>query len=155
MFNPEDFMNSAADPLATQFETCPEGEFPFIIDSDPAQLIPKELSGTSKKTGNAYHFWQLELNCICQSDEVRQKVGRDKVVVRLRLNLDLDDNGRLEVGPNKNVGLGQLRDALGQNTPGWTPKNLLGAGPFIGKVTQTKTDKGGVFADISRVGKVV
>lgn len=152
-FDVEAFMNSAVDPLETHFEVVPEGEFPFLIDGDPAQLVPKELSGTSAKTGNPYHFWQLELNCVCQDGNVRQKLGREKVFVRLRINLDLDANGRIEGGPNKNVQLGQLRDALGQNSPGWTPKMLLGAGPFMGKVKHTKGDKG-TFADIARVGKI-
>ena len=153
MFDPAAFMSSAVDPMATQMEVVPEGDFKFTIDTDPKQLNPKNLKGTSTRTGNDYDFWQIELNCHLLDDAVKQKLGREKVLVRLRLNLDLDESGRLEVGPNKNVGLGQLRDALGQNAPGWTPQKLLGAGPFIGKVKHTTSEKG-TFADIQRVAKI-
>lgn len=153
-FDLEKFKNSAVDPLATQFEVVPEGEFPFILDNKPEMLEPKELSGTSQRTGKDYHFWQLELDCICQDPAVAAKLGRDKVVVRMRLNLDLNDDGGLATGPNKNVALGQLRAALDQNKPGWSPAQLLGAGPFMGKVVHTKSDNGAVFADIRRVAPI-
>lgn len=154
MFNAEDFLNSATDPLATAFEVCPEGEFAMLIDSDPKQLVPEEKSGTSIKTGKDYHFWTMSLNCIVQDEAVKAKVGRDKVTVRMQINLDIDEaTGRLATGPNKNVFLGQLRDALGQNTPGWKPTQLLGAGPFMGKVTHTSGDRG-TFANVTRVAKI-
>jgi len=152
-FDLEAFASQQVEPLATQFETIPEGEFPFIIDGDPKNLDVKEMKGESKRTGNPYHFFQLELICVCQDDAVKQKLGREKVTCRLRINLDLDASGRIESGSGKNIGLGQLRDALGQNSPGWTPRQLLGAGPFIGKVKHTKTDKG-TYADIDRVAPV-
>lgn len=153
MFDPNAFMQSAVDPMSTQMEVVPEGDFRFMIDADPKQLTPKNIKGTSSKTGEPYDFWQIELNCLLLDDAVKQRLGREKVTVRLRLNLDLNPSGQLEVGPNKNVGLGQLRDALGQNKPGWSPAQLLGAGPFIGKVKHTTTDKG-TFADIQRVAKI-
>lgn len=154
MFDPEKFMSAAVDPMATQFEVCPEGEFPFIIDSDPKQLTPENIKGVSDRTGKPYDFWQISLVCWCMDDAVRQKLGREKLSCRMRLNLDIDPTtGGLAVGPDKNISLGRLRDALGQNKPGWTPANLLGAGPFIGLVKHTKNDKG-TFADITRVGKV-
>ena len=152
-FDPNQFMNSAADPMQTQMTVCPEGEYPFMIDSDPKQLAPKNVKGISQKTGNPYDFWQLELNCVCLDEAVKQKLSRQKVVVRYRVNLDLNANGGLEVGPDKNIGMGRLREALGQNRPGWKPADLLGAGPFIGKVSHT-TSGDATYADISRVAKV-
>jgi len=153
MFDPNQFMSSAVDPMNTQMEVVPEGDYRFLIDGDPKQLTPKNLKGISQRTNEPYDFWQIELLCFCLDDAVKQKLGRDKVTVRLRLNLDLDATGRLEVGANKNIGLGQLRDALGQNKPGWSPQMLLGAGPFIGKVKHNTTDKG-TFADIQRVARI-
>lgn len=153
-FNAEDFINSAVDPLSTQIEVCPEGEWAMLIDADPKQLVAEEKSGTSQKTGKDYHFWTLNLTCVVQSDEAKVKAGRDKVTVRMQVNLDIDEaTGKLATGPNKNVFLGQLREALGQNVPGWTPKQLLGAGPFMGKVTHTSGDRG-TFANVTRVAKI-
>lgn len=152
-FDAEKFMNSTVDPMATQFTVCPEGEFPFIIDSDPKQLIPKHLEGISQKNNQPYSFDQLEFSCLCQDQNVLASLKRDKVVVRLRVNLDLTAAGDLEVGQDKNVGLGRLRAALDQNKPGWNPRMLLGAGPFIGKVEHSQV-KDATYADIVRVAKI-
>jgi hypothetical protein len=152
-FNLDEFMNAAVDaPMATSYPVHPEGEFPFMLDADPKMLEVKHMSGVSAKTGNPYDFHQMELVALAQDDGVKAKMGRDKVAVRLRLNLDFDGNGRLAVGEGKNVILGQLRDALGQNVPGWTPKQLLGAGPFIGRVKHSSFNDR-TYADIVAVAK--
>jgi hypothetical protein len=67
--------------------------------------------------------------------------------------LELNEQGKLATGPNKNVSLGRLRDALGQNDPSWTPQKLLGAGPFIGKVSHTQV-KEAIYADVTRAAKI-
>lgn len=153
-FDPTQFMNAAVDPMATQMEVIPEGEYPFMLDSDPKMLLPKNIKGTSQKTGEPYDFWQIELNAICIDEAVKAKLGRKTVSTRMRLNIDIDaQTGSLQTGPNKNVSLGRLRDALGQNQPGWTPSKLLGAGPFIGKVEHTRV-KDATYADISRVSRL-
>ena len=156
-FDPNEFMSSTIDaPLATAFEVCPEGEFPFMLDSDPKWLTPKELSGISQKSGQPYHFWQMELSALCMDEAVKAKLGRDRVPVRLRINLDLDSAGRIETGANKSVALGRLLAALGQNRPGWNVRDLLGAGPFIGKVkhSSNKDDPTVKYADIVNTAKV-
>lgn len=153
-FNLDEFMNSTVDaPMETTYPTHPEGEFPFMLDADPKMLEVKHLSGVSQNTGNPYDFHQMELVCIAQDPKVKADLGRDKVTVRLRLNLDFDGNGRLATGPGKNVLLGQLREALGQNVPGWSPKQLLGAGPFIGRVKQSEGRDGRKYADVVAVAK--
>lgn len=151
-FDPNAFMNATAEPMATQMPVCPQGEYPFVLDSDGKMLVPKNIKGVGEK--GPYDFWQLELVALCQSEEVKQKLGRQKVPVRLRINLDLDANGRPESGEGKNVALGRLREALGQNKPGWSPSQLLGAGPFIGKVSHTEGRDGNTYADITRTAKI-
>ncbi len=154
-FDPNAFMQAAADPMPTQMEVIREGEFPFVMDGDNKMLIPKNLKGVSAKTGNAYDFWQIELVALCQDEGEKQRLGRQKLPVRMRINLDLDpNNGSLVVGTNKNVALGKLREALGQNKPGWSPSALLNAGPFIGKVAHTNGSDGSTYADIVRVTKI-
>lgn len=153
-FDPAAFMNTPSDPLPTQYEVVPEGEFKMLLDSDPKMLEVRKVEGVSQKTGNPYLFYQLELNCIILDDAVKAKLGREKVTSRMRINLDFDDQGRLQTGPNKNVALGQLREALGQNKPGWTPQALLGAGPFIGRVKHTSGKDGATYADVVRAGKI-
>lgn len=165
-FNPETFMSSAVDPNATSFEVCPEGEYKMMIDSDPKQLTftednksqvgIKNAKGVSQRTGEPYDFWTLELRCLVLDEEVKKKLGRETVHVRARINLDFAPDGSLDTGPNKNVSLGQLRDAVGQNTPGWTPQQLLGAGPFIGRVRHTanKENPEIKYADVARFARI-
>jgi hypothetical protein len=154
MFDLDQFVNQTVDaPMATSFPVHPEGEFPFMFDADPKMLQVKHLEGTSQRTGNPYNFYQWELLAISQDPSVKQKMGREKVTVRCRVNLDIDQNGRFETGEGKNVLLGQIRDALGQNGAGWSPKQLLGAGPFIGRVRQTEGNDGKKYADIVAVAR--
>lgn len=156
MFDANAFLNTPADPLPTQYEVIPEGEYQMLLDSDPKMLEVRKVEGVSSKSGEPYLFYQLELSCLVLDEGVKKKLGRDKVNARMRINLDFDDQGKLTNGPNKNVALGQLREALGQNKPGWTPQALLGAGPFIGRVKHiaSKTNPEQKFAEVIRAGKI-
>lgn len=154
-FNLDDFMNQAVDaPMATSYPVHPEGEYVFMLDSDPKMLEVKHVSGTGDK--GPYDFHQMELVCISQDEKVRHDMGREVVKTIARVNVDFDLSGRLATGEGKNVLLGQFRDALGQNTPGWTPRQLLGAGPFIGRVKQRGSTDGSdrKFANIVAVAKL-
>jgi hypothetical protein len=164
MFDANAFVQAAVDPLSTQFEVVPEGEWQMMIDSDPKQLADttddnkapvgiKRHAGTSEKTGKAYDFYDWTLMCVVTDQRVRDKLKREGVKVRMRLSLDLSDSGGLDTGPNKNVALGRLREALNQNKPGWTPQALLGAGPFIGKVSHTQV-KDAIYADVTRAARI-
>ena len=96
----------------------------------------------------------MEINCILVDEGVKAKLARDKVTVRMRVGLDIDEaGGGLATAEGKNVQLGRLRSALNQNNAGWKPNDLLGAGPFIGKVVHTTTANG-TYADIQRVTKI-
>jgi hypothetical protein len=155
-FNADAFLQQTSDPLATTFEVCPEGEFQFIVDSEPDTIDVREISGTSSKSGKPYLFHVLEVQCICLDQGVRDKLGRDKVRVRASMNLDFEDDGRIASGPNKNVALGQFRDALNQNKPGWKPADMMGAGPFMGRVkhTASKNNPEQKFAEIVRAARI-
>lgn len=155
-FDPQQFMNTPADPLPVSYEVIPEGEYQMLLDSDPKMLEVRKIEGVSSKSGDPYLFYQLELSCLVLDEKVKAKLGRDKVTARMRINLDFDGDGKLTNGPNRNVALGQLRDALGQNKPGWTPAQLLGAGPFIGRVkhSSSKTNPEQKFAEVVKAGKI-
>jgi len=155
-FDPAQFMNTPADPLPTTYEVIPEGEYKMLLDSDPKMLEVKKIEGVSQKSGDAYLFYQLELNCLVLDDKLKAKLGRDRVTARMRINLDFTDDGKLENAPNRNVALGRLREALGQNKPGWTPQQLLGAGPFIGRVrhNSSKTNPEQKFAEVVNAAKI-
>lgn len=162
MFDAEQFLNTPAPLGPTQFEVVPEGDTRMMLDNDPAQLMftndPKSQVGIKNPKGTgkkgAYDFWTLELRCIVIDEEVKKKLGRDKVTVRARINLDFDSSGQLD--STKNVPLNQLREALGQTLPDWSPKELLGAGPFIGRVRHTANpDNPEIkYADVVRFARI-
>ena len=64
--------------------------------------------------------------------------------------LDMDENGDLELGKGKNVDLGRLREALGQNTGGnWSPSQLVGSSATIH--VSNRLYEGKTYADVERV----
>lgn len=154
VFDPNQFMNQPADPMATTFENIREGEYKMMLDSD---IEFTEIKWNDKNTGEPRSVPMMRLNCIILDDAEKARLGRDKLTVRCDITLDLKSDGSLDFGTNKNVRLGQLRDALGQNVPGWTPNSLRGAGPLIGKVTH-RADKNKPdvkYAEVSKFAKIV
>ena len=102
MFDAQAFVSSAVDPLSTQFEVVPEGEWQMMIDSDPKQLADttdddkspvgiKHHKGTSKKTDKEYDFFDWTLMCIVTDQRVKERLKRESVKVRMRLSLDLGE----------------------------------------------------------------
>lgn len=151
MFDANAFMSQPAEPLKTQYELVPEGDTKLMIDAEGMKV--NTIKWNDKNTGEPKEFQQLELQCVVLDEAIKAKLGREKVTVRMRIPLDLD-GGKLATGPNKNVRLGQLRDVLGQNVPGWTPQQLLGAGPFIGKIAHSTGSNDQKYADVTRVAKI-
>lgn len=154
-FSVDDFANMTTDaPMDTSYPSHPEGEYLFLIDSDPKQLQVKHVTGVGDK--GPYDFHQIELICLSQDDNVKQEMGRDRVQVLAQVNLEFDLQGRLSTERGKNVMLGQLREALGQNeTKSWKPSMLLGQGPVYGRVKQrdAKDGSGRKFANVVAFAK--
>lgn len=79
---------------------------------------------------------------------------REKPTIRETVFLDINENGGLEMGKNKNVKLGQYRAAAGQNTgKPWAPGQLRGAGPLLLKIVR-KPDKDDPEKVYNRIVKV-
>ncbi len=64
--------------------------------------------------------------------KIQATTGREKNFARQTVWLDLDSNGHIDMSKGMNVGLGRLRDAVGQNDKGkWAFSLLDGAGPAL------------------------
>lgn len=156
-FDPNQFMNQPSAPMATTFENVMEGEYVFMLDTE---IEFSEIKWQDRSTGADRSAPVARVNLILQDAgkgaAEKARLQRDKVTVRCDLTLDLDNNGQLDTGPNKNIVLGQLREALGQNTPGWTFNQLKGAGPVIGKVSHRadKNDPQKKYAEVKKFAKV-
>ena len=121
----------------------------------------KDWFGTAewedKKTGQHRQASTCEIPIEITDQRAKDLLKRDKVLTRYRFFLDLRSDGSLDTGQDKNVKLGQLRAAVGQNGPQpWNFGMLRGAGPFLARVKQTsdKKDPEVKYAEVTRVTKL-
>lgn len=148
-FNVDDFVSATVEANDTEYPVGPAGDYMAVID----QI--KTYDNRTNKDGEPIYpldiFWDI------QDEGFKRALDRDKAVVVQTIFLDLvDNNGRLvlDTSKGKNVPLGKLRDALGQNVPGWNPGRLVGAGPALVKVTVDVGNDGVSRNRIKGVGKV-
>jgi hypothetical protein len=141
-FNPETFLfTETTNAFETETVPVPVGEWSAIIKS----IKPRALSD-----GRGV----LDVYWIVLDEEVKAELDMAEPMVRQSIWLDLDDNGNLADGKNKNVQLGQLRDAVSQNRKGqpWAPGMLINQMAKV-KVSHSidKRDNKTVQADVTGV----
>lgn len=148
VFDPEQFLNQKTEgALDTQLIPVPEGEWSAQIE----EITPRVITD---KNGEERALLNITWNVMDQ--EVAQQTSRDRNTVRQAVFLDLKDDGSLDMGKGKNVQLGQLREALGQNNPkkAWKPADMQGQ---MAKVRVShrpdQTDPNIIYADVKRVAK--
>lgn len=115
-FNPDTFLNTeVTEANSTTYIPIPEGEYPALV---------KTIKPRSTTSGKSI----LDVLWGIDDAEVVRITGNDKPVSRQSIFLDLTDSGGLDFGKGKNVALGKLREAVGQNQSGkpWAPGMLLG-----------------------------
>jgi hypothetical protein len=161
-FDPETFLQQTVDhPLETEFVLIPPGEYVATIDDFDKDAV-EQINFTYKsgaRAGQPGIMTKLTLPFVIDDDGVKKQLGREKVVVTRQFILDLDDNGHLADGKNKNVELGRLRDAVGQNDGSpWTIANLRGVGPLMVRVIHREFERSdgssGKRAEIDRVARI-
>lgn len=128
MFNADTFLNQTTE---TAFETrrqpVPEAEYIAVVDDVKFRQAKESIILDV--------FWAIDNSALAE------KIGLKKVTVRQSIFCDIDSFGKFEVGPNKNIQLGRLREALGQNTGPWSPSMLKGQGPVKLMVSNRVDDK--------------
>lgn len=129
-FDPTSFLQQTMTDtaFATSRTPIPEGEYTAVIDDVKA-----------RSTNNGQILVDVSWNVI--DEALRTKMGRtgdQKLFARQSVFLDLDANGKLLGGEDKNVDLGKIRKAVGQNIAGqaWGPLMLKGAGPATIRIKQ-------------------
>jgi hypothetical protein len=153
-FDPDTFMQQTVDePMATEFRICPQGEYQAMIDDFDSKAFT-HVEWQDKQTGEQKSAPQFSCPFVIQDEKVKAELGREKLVVPAKMFLDINAAGGLDFGPDRNVRLGQIREATGQNVKGpWSIMNLRGAGPVMVKVThrQDKRNPERKFAEVTRV----
>ena len=134
-FDAETFMATEVEaPMEVKYTPLPKGEYNAYIDEIEIRSV----------TGGALI---LDVNYIVNNPQLAEQLGLEVLQISQGIFLDVDDNGRLQIGPNKNVRLGRLREAVGQNTgAAWNFAMLRGAGPLMIHVEPDQKN-----ADYSRV----
>jgi len=151
-FDADAFMNMTVDaPMATNLSGVPEGEYTAMIgdfDSTAFRTV-------TTKTGDRP---VLEVPFVINDDALKAKLGRESITHRETYWLDMNAEGKLDTGMDKNVRLGQLRQALNQNNPSvpWSPSMLRNMGPvrIVIKTTSDKKDPEKKYTNITRYAKI-
>ncbi len=141
-FDPDLFMNA-------QMEGEMETEFsPVPVDDYMAQIAKIDLR-PAEKDGKQYYpmdvLWKIE----APDNEIAHER-----LVKQTIFLDVSSSGGLSLGINKNVQLGKLREALGQNGPkAWAPNMLVGMAATIKVKHRIGTGKfeGRIFDEVESV----
>lgn len=121
--------------IQASFDTAP---------SDKLVLIPPgEYRGVIEKVDNARKvvpndpqyrpFGSIDIHFMLDAPQVSAELNRSPLRARYQLNLDLDAQGRIDGGVNKNVALGKLMKACGISPP-WQWSQFIGKGPLLCKL---------------------
>lgn len=154
VFDPSTFLNQKADgPMSTSMPSIPEGDYVAMIDTE---ISEKNFSSfDSKKNGQTYFTASIPFVIQNRSD-LEEQLGRKKLTVPMKVFLDIDEHGQLSNAKGKNVGLGRLREVLGQNTGAWSFDMLRGQGPLMIFVRHTPNEKDpeSPYAEVYKVAKL-
>ena len=144
MFDPDQFMNAETEgEISTEFTPVPEGEYNALITGVNAR-------STSSEKGE---YVILDVTWAIDDAQVSEAVGMDNPTVRQSIFLDTTESGGLDLSKGKNIQLGRLREAVGQNDPGpWAPSRLEGNVAKV-RVAHRMYD-GRTFADVKGVAAV-
>jgi hypothetical protein len=126
--------------METTYTPVPEGEYLGAIDDIKIRKAKDSVI--------------CDVTWLIMDDQLKSSMNMDRITVRQSVFLDVEANGALQLGPNKNVALGRLRQALGQNGSGpWSFAQLKGAGPVkltVG-VRPDKDDPDKKYNDVKRI----
>lgn len=147
MFDADSFLQASIQGSnSTKVTPVPIGEYPGVIE----KVVPRQWqSKDGTVSGVALDvFWLVE------DQGVKDHLGRDTVSCKQGIMLDLTPQGGLDMSPGKNVGLGRLREAVGQNDASkpFSFQNLPG---LMAKINvQHRVNGEDVFAEVKGVAKM-
>lgn len=149
VFDADAFLGQTTDQEgSTVYPTIPEDDYTGMID----KLDPRQFQNKNGETSTVLDvYWRI------LDEKAKAAIGRDEVIVKQGIFVDMLPNGAIDWGDGKNVKLGRLRDACGQNIPGqpWSPRSLIGQGPLLLHVgvRADPDDPDTKYNDVKRVAK--
>jgi hypothetical protein len=158
-FDPDAFLSQTVDgPLETEYKLVPVGEYRAMIDDFTSESV--EQIDFNRRDGTPGAMTKFNCPFVLDAPQVALDLNRTKIVVMKQMILDIDDAGRIATGPNRNVELGRVRKAVGQEAvQGWTLPQLRNAGPCMVKVEHRsglrKDGSPWQNAEVTRVAPIV
>lgn len=151
-FDPNTFLN-------TEVSGAMETKYPLIPESQEGyRAVVKKVDGRVEKVTKGPNVGKDQPICdvtfVVDDEGVRQQLQMPEPTIRMSLFLDMNAAGQLELGTGKNIQLGRLREALGQNDPNtpWTFSKLVGGACKIKvKHSPNEKDPSSPFANVSGV----
>lgn len=149
-FDPNAFLEQQQQAaLEDKYSPVPEDVYNGMIVNNPdnenqqircREIVPQK----GKRAGETIYVLDVPIRIDAPGNE-----EADGKVVRYSAFLDINEAGALETGPNRNVQLGALRTAVGQNSADqpWKPMDLEG------QMLQVKVehDQDGRYANVTEV----
>lgn len=155
-FNPEVFLNTTTNEAnSTEMLAVPEGEYVAVSSPVTAESFSSYDIKNGDRAGQKGYSLNVEWTINDDNGALKEYLGRAPKV-RQNIMLDLSGDGALEFGKGRNVGLGQLREALNQNATGrpWQFSQLGGQVAKI-KVKHTLDTKNGkTYVNVVNVAKL-
>jgi len=142
-FNPDTFLDTdvKAD-FSDKYVPIPPGRYIATIDEAPP-IVRMTKDGPV-----------VNIKFVIDDPELTERLNIRNPSAVMSIWPDLESDGSLSVGVNKNVKLGRLRAALGQNDAkrAWNWNHLRGAGPVLVDVYSQTSDKdpGMVYNKVNR-----
>lgn len=145
MFDNDTFLQTSVEgEMSTQSTPIPVNEYQAFVKGVGSR--------SSEKDGKTYVMLDVTWQIDDASGEVEAATGREVSTCRQTIFLDMLENGALDLGKGRNVNLGRLREAVGQNTGAWSPAMLEGS---VARVRiEHRINDGNTYADVKSVSKV-
>lgn len=124
----------------TRRDPVPQGDY-------PGEVMTVDIVDREDKDGNT--MFMLNFSARLEDDDLHEQFGQYPLCSGT-IFLDLDEDGNFEYGPNKNVKLGQWREALGINSPEYSVADAIGRRAIFGvKHRQDKEDSSITYDQIN------
>jgi len=145
-FDPKALEDAVIDaPNATTMTPIPPNTYPGIC-------ADVEIRTAKTKDGDRAI---LRLKWDLLDDDLKTKLGRDRILVDQDIWLDLNEDGSIATGPDQNVRLGRTREACDLNDmKGFTFNMFKDQGPLQCTVIEDPDEKSGdIYSKVVRVSK--
>ena len=138
-------------PMETQRRLVPEGDYHARITD--AKIDPAVYKTGEKKGVN---YPRMSIIWLLQDEKLEAEWDRKDIKFTDSFPVDVDINGRLDTGPDKNIHHGQVREALGQNEGRWSPGMLKDTRPVLINIRHRRDpdDDERIYAGVSKVAAI-